>query len=126
VLIGAGFYVSKTQPISFLPVKGDSTLIVSAPFAVSLYWVMYAYSGWNASTYITSEIRDPRRNIPLSLGLGTIVVVVLYLGVNAVFLRTTPRRNDRETTGRVRRRVYYWRNRREIAAAFICIGLVAP
>src|ERR1041385_6957693 len=90
LLIGAGFYVNKTQPISFLPVKGDPALIASAPFAISLYWVMYAYSGWNASTYIIGEIRHPRRNVPLSLIVGTIIVILLYVGVNAVFLRTTP------------------------------------
>ena len=51
---------------------------------------MYAYSGWNASTYIVGEVRNPTRNIPLSLGLGTLLVTALYLGINAVFLRTTP------------------------------------
>ncbi len=74
----------------FFPAKNDAALIVSAPFAVSLFWVMYAYSGWNASTYITSEIRNPARNIPLSVGLGTLLVTFLYVGLNAAFLRTTP------------------------------------
>src|SRR5947209_4899469 len=90
ILIGAGFYINKTQPISFFPMKGDGALIASAPFAISLYWVMYAYSGWNASTYITNEIRDPARNIPLSVGFGTLLVAVLYIAMNAAFLRTTP------------------------------------
>ena len=36
---------------------------------------MYAYSGWNASTYIVGEVRNPARDIPLSLGLGTVVVM---------------------------------------------------
>jgi Amino acid permease. len=40
---------------------------------------MYAYSGWNASTYITGEIRNPRRNVPLSLIFGTIIVIILYV-----------------------------------------------
>src|SRR5438270_4515541 len=65
-LIAAGFFAAKTEAISFLPMTGDGALIVSAPFAISLYWVMYAYSGWNASTYIAGEIRNPRRNLPLS------------------------------------------------------------
>jgi APA family basic amino acid/polyamine antiporter len=51
---------------------------------------MYAYSGWNASTYITSELRNPKRDILLSVGVGTIVVTVLYVALNAAFLRTTP------------------------------------
>ena len=127
VLIGAGFYISKMQPISFLPVKGDGALIVSAPFAVSLYWVMYAYSGWNASTYITSEIRDPRRNIPLSLGLGTIVVIVLYLGVNAVFLRTTPAAEmiGKQQVALIAGAHIFGPTGAKMTAAFICMGLVA-
>ncbi len=127
VLIGAGFYVSKTQPISFLPVKGDGALIVSAPFAVNLYWVMYAYSGWNASTYITSEIHDPRRNIPLSLGLGTIVVIVLYLGVNAVFLRTTPAAEmiGKQQVALIAGAHIFGSTGAKVTAAFICLGLIA-
>src|SRR5216110_517868 len=90
VIIVAGLCVKSTEPVSFLPTKTDGALILSAPFAVSLYWVMYAYSGWNASTYIVSEVRNPSRTIPLSLGLGTLVVIALYLATNAAFLRTTP------------------------------------
>ena len=90
VIIVGGFYLRKAQPISFLPIKGDGSLVISAPFAISLYWVMYAYSGWNASTYITNEVRDPGRNIPLSVGLGTLLVAFLYIAMNAAFLRTTP------------------------------------
>jgi basic amino acid/polyamine antiporter, APA family len=90
LIIATGFYVKGAQPISFLPVKADRALVVSTPFAVSLYWVMYAYSGWNASTYVMGEVRNPTRTIPLSLGLGTFLVTGLYLGINAAFLRTTP------------------------------------
>ena len=51
---------------------------------------MYSYSGWNASTYIVNEIRDPERNVPRSVFLGTLAVLVLYVALNAAFLRTTP------------------------------------
>jgi APA family basic amino acid/polyamine antiporter len=90
VLIGAGLLAGHSQPISFWPAVGDGRLIASAPFAISLVYVMYAYSGWNASTYIVGEVRNPARTIPLSVGLGTAAVMLLYLAVNAVFLRTTP------------------------------------
>ncbi len=90
IIIGAGFYVSKSQPISFLPRSGDGALVVSPAFAVSLYWVMYSYSGWNASTYIVGEVRRPARAIPVSVGIGTLLVMGLYLAINAVILRTTP------------------------------------
>ncbi len=64
--------------------------IFSAPFAISLVFVMYAYSGWNAATYIVGEIRDPQKNLPRALFLGTGVVIFLYVALNAVFLLTTP------------------------------------
>src|SRR5438445_648995 len=90
VIIVAGFLVANSQAVSFLPVKGDGALVASAPFAVSLFWVMYAYSGWNASTYITSGLRKPSRDVPLSVAIGTVVVIVLYVAINAAFLRSTP------------------------------------
>lgn len=55
-------------------------------FAVSLVWISFSYSGWNAAVYIGGEIRDPRRNLPRSLLLGTGLVTLLYLALNAVFL----------------------------------------
>lgn len=57
---------------------------------LSLMWIMFAYSGWNASSYIGSEIRNPRRNLPLSLLFGTMVVMVLYVLVNVVFIYAIP------------------------------------
>jgi APA family basic amino acid/polyamine antiporter len=51
---------------------------------------MYAYSGWNASTYIIGEIREPERNVPRSLVAGTLIVLVLYVVLNAVFLHISP------------------------------------
>jgi basic amino acid/polyamine antiporter, APA family len=57
---------------------------------LSLLWIMFAYSGWNASTYIGSEIRDPARNIPRSLMLGTGVVLVLYVLLNLVYIYAVP------------------------------------
>jgi APA family basic amino acid/polyamine antiporter len=53
---------------------------------LSLMWIMFAYSGWNASAYIGSEIRDPERNLPRSLILGTGVVMLLYLSLNVLFV----------------------------------------
>jgi len=57
---------------------------------LSLMWIMFAYSGWNASTYIGSEIRDPERLIPRSLFWGTGVVMALYMCINIVFVYAVP------------------------------------
>lgn len=90
-IIGVGiFFCRHPQPIPFLPVNGDLHRIISAPFWVSLIFVLYSYSGWNASTYIINEIRQPKRAVPRSLFIGTLVVLVLYVSLNAIFLHTTP------------------------------------
>jgi basic amino acid/polyamine antiporter, APA family len=126
-LIVAGFFAAKTEPISFLPIKGDGAVIVSAPFAISLYWVMYAYSGWNASTYITGEIRNPRRNVPLSLICGTLIVIVLYVCVNAVFLRNTPAREmiGKQQVALIASTHIFGPTGGKVMAAFICLGLIS-
>jgi basic amino acid/polyamine antiporter, APA family len=127
VIIGAGLWVKQTQPISFLPAKGDGALILSAPFAVSLYWVMYAYSGWNASTYIVGEVRNPSRAIPLSVGLGTGVVVLLYLATNAVFLRTTPAAEmiGKQQVAVISGAHIFGAAGAKVMASFICLGLIS-
>jgi APA family basic amino acid/polyamine antiporter len=88
--IVAGFAFGDREPISFAPSAADLSAIAGAPFAISLVFVMYSYSGWNAATYIAGELREPARNLPRALLAGTAIVIVLYVGLNAVFLATTP------------------------------------
>ncbi len=57
---------------------------------LSLMWIMFAFSGWNASVYIGSEIINPKRNIPMSLMIGTGVVALLYLLLNLLFIYAIP------------------------------------
>lgn len=64
--------------------------VFSTGFAVSLIWVYYAYSGWNASAYMAGEIRNPQRTIPRSLLISTIIVTILYILFNAALLLSTP------------------------------------
>jgi basic amino acid/polyamine antiporter, APA family len=90
VFIAAGFAYGTSQPISFAPGAIDLTYLGGAPFAISLVFVMYSYSGWNAATYIVGELRDPGRDLPRALFIGTGIVIVLYVSLNAVFLLTTP------------------------------------
>jgi APA family basic amino acid/polyamine antiporter len=55
-----------------------------------LFYVNYAYQGWNAATYIAGEIRRPSTGVPKALIVGTLLVTGLYLLVNAGFLLSTP------------------------------------
>ena len=78
------------QPVSLLPVADDGSLVFSSAFAVSLIYVSYAYTGWNAATYLTGELTNPQRTLPRVLGGGTLLVTVLYIGLNYAFLKAAP------------------------------------
>lgn len=55
-------------------------------FAVALIYISFAYSGWNAAAYLGGEIKDPTRNIPLALFVGSTLVICLYIAINAVYI----------------------------------------
>ncbi|MCJ2038582.1 amino acid permease [Methylobacterium sp. J-059] len=90
LFIVAGFAGGGGGSTDFAPSAADPGQIFSASFAVSLVFVMYAYTGWNAATYIVGDLADPPRSLPRALFVGTGVVLVLYVALNAVFLYTTP------------------------------------
>ena len=126
-LVVAGFFVHPKQPIDFLPAPGDTTLIFGAPFAVALVYVMYSYSGWNAAVYITGEIKQPEKNVPRSLLVGTGMVIVLYVLLNAIFLAATP---AQELKGQlevalIAGKHIFGANGGRVAGAVICLGLIS-
>ncbi|MEM8685469.1 MAG: amino acid permease [Pseudomonadota bacterium] len=82
--------IDNPQPVGFLPAEGDVGLITGGAFAVSLIYVSYAYTGWNAATYLSSELDQPQRTLPLILLTGTLVVTLLYVALNFVFLYAAP------------------------------------
>jgi len=125
--IAAGLAVGKGQPISFAPGAIDPAHIISAPFAISLVFVMYSYSGWNGATYIVGELRDPQRTLPRALFLGTGLVIVLYIALNAVFLYTTPMH---EMAGKIDVAMIagthiFGEGGGRVVAALICVGLIS-
>lgn len=92
LVLGVAGLLAPAVPGALTVTPGAGTLaaVLSAPFAVSVIYVSYAYSGWNAATYVTAEIDHPQRRVPLALLLGTGIVTALYLLLNLVFLRTIP------------------------------------
>ncbi|MGD2029698.1 MAG: amino acid permease [Desulfobacterales bacterium] len=68
----------------------DMSTLFHGKFAVSLIFVSFAYSGWNAAAYLGGEIKRPSVNIPLALFMGTFVVLCLYLLLNIVFVYALP------------------------------------
>ena len=86
-LVLAGFATSAS--ITPVPRPTSDVHSVSAGF-LALILVMFTYSGWNAAAYVTEEIRDPGRNVLRALVPGTVIVIVLYLALNALYLRALP------------------------------------
>jgi len=82
--------VPALEPVSFLPVEGDAKALTSGAFAISLIYVSYAYTGWNAATYVSGELEQPQRDLPRILVAGTVSVTLLYVALNAVFLLVAP------------------------------------
>ena len=89
--IGVGFVGSYApQDVRWMPATGDGGQIMSAAFFVSLMYVMYAYSGWNAVIYVLGEVRRPERSVVPAVVGGAALVMVLYVLLNVVFLRSAP------------------------------------
>ena len=88
--IAAGLYHGNTQGIAlgFSDLSGSE--IMTAGFAVNLVYVSYAYSGWNASAYLAGEIVKPEKNLNRSIVWGTLLVMLLYVLLNAVFVMSAP------------------------------------
>ncbi|MCH8175862.1 MAG: amino acid permease [Proteobacteria bacterium] len=82
--------IDTPQPVTFLPVAGDGALLTSGTFAVALIYVSFAYTGWNAATYLSSELERPQQTLPWILMGGTGVVTILYVSLNFVFLYAAP------------------------------------
>ena len=78
-------------------VAGGSVTL--AGVLLALVPVMFTYSGWNAAAYVAEEVRSPGRNVPIALGLGTLAVVVIYLGLNALYLYAIPAASLAAVTG---------------------------
>jgi APA family basic amino acid/polyamine antiporter len=115
------------QPLSFAPSAQDVRLITSPAFAVGLAFVMYSYAGWNAVTYITGEVQHPQRTLPLSVVVAVALVTLLYVGLNALFLLTTPvdRLAGQVSVASVAGEYIFGDIGGRIVGAVICIGLVS-
>ena len=123
----AGFVVGTPQPLTFTPQASDIGYIASSPFAIGLVFVMYSFSGWNAATYIIGEMRDAGQNLPRALFTGTLIVLVLYVALNAVFLHTAPldKLAGQIDVARIAGTYIFGEIGGRIVGAMICIGLIS-
>src|SRR5258708_7241024 len=84
-LLGTGNWANFSAPAT-----RDSTRPLPVEFMIQLLFVMVGYSGWNAATYVAEELKQPERTLPLALAIGTALVSALYLGLNMIFIYSTP------------------------------------
>ncbi|MBQ9394893.1 MAG: amino acid permease, partial [Proteobacteria bacterium] len=93
-----GFFLGDFSLISHETVADTSSIMFSPAFAVGLIYITYAYTGWNGSAYIAGEVKNPTKAVPRALAFGTILVTLIYIGLNTVFLAAAPLS---ELTGKV-------------------------
>ncbi|MES2763320.1 MAG: amino acid permease [Bacteroidota bacterium] len=88
--IVAGLIHTPGHETTIAPQPDSMNEIFSAGFWVSLIYVSYAYSGWNAASYLAGDMENPQKNLPKALLLGTFIVTVIYVLLNFVFLYSAP------------------------------------
>ncbi|MBW1832256.1 MAG: amino acid permease [Deltaproteobacteria bacterium] len=90
--VALGVSVGNSEWPTWVPATG-STEFAPLPFATSLFFVAYAFSGWNAAAYTAEEFRNPKRDVPRAMLIGCAVVGLAYLLVNWVLVANlTPER----------------------------------
>ncbi|PMP95380.1 MAG: amino acid permease [Candidatus Aminicenantes bacterium] len=89
-LIAAGLRHGGQSSVSFAFNSMALKNILSPAFAIAMFFVSYSYSGWNAAAYIADEVANLKRNVPLSLIIGSALVMIMYVLLNFVFLYTVP------------------------------------
>ena len=91
ILIGAWSALKHPACLElFTPEKESFDELVKPSSGIALLFVLYAYSGWNASTYLAGEVRKAQKTVGLSLVIGTLAVTVFYVALNAIFLTAAP------------------------------------
>lgn len=88
IFIAAGLLMPDKISIAFT--GSDLQTVISPAFAVGLIFIMYSYAGWNSAAYIAGEVKNPATTLPLALIAGTIIVSILYTGLNVLYLSTVP------------------------------------
>lgn len=86
LLIAAGLLMSSDHSGLDFSSSWQNQIILPA-FAISLVYVTYSYTGWNAAAYIVEEIKKAPKNLPKALIRGTVIVTVLYVLLQIVFLK---------------------------------------
>ena len=89
--IAAAFFLTASpQSLNLIPTSKDVEIMTSASLGVALIYVYFAFTGWNAATYISGEMETPQLSLPRVLFTGTAFVTVLFVLLNLAFLYAAP------------------------------------
>ena len=87
VIIALGFSMDGGSVQNFSPLFSDKpTLSLIGPLGLAMVAVLWTFDGWIFVTYVASEVKNPKRNIPLSLILCMVIVISVYLALNTVLV----------------------------------------
>ena len=84
-LIGAGLLLPEAAP-GATPIVPSGSVTVMA-FGAALVPIMFSYGGWQNANYVAGEMRDPVKQLPRALLVGTMIVVAVYVSVNGIYLK---------------------------------------
>jgi len=86
MLVVAGLFLTPaaTRPSAPIAPAADSLLLA---LAAAMTPVMFAYGGWQTASFMSGELKQPRRDLAIGLLAGVIGVIAVYLGLNAIYLR---------------------------------------
>lgn len=87
IFLALGFSIGAGSSANLQQVAGA---VPAGAWLLALIPVMFTYSGWNAAAYVAEEIRDPGRNVPKALALGTLAVIAIYVLLNLLYLYVLP------------------------------------
>ncbi len=93
ILIILAFTFSGGSTANFttdLPTYQGINIGVFSAIILSLSAIFWAYDGWNNITYIAGEVKEPQKNIPKALIIGTIIVIIIYTAINLAYLYVLP------------------------------------
>lgn len=89
-LVALGFALSPAYGLTRAVAPSRALLSPLSGFGLALVSILWAYDGWADLSFVAGEVKDPQRNMPRALFLGTAAIIVIYLSVNAVYLRLIP------------------------------------
>lgn len=106
--------VAENGSVSIVPLAGSALL---GAMGATIINSLFSSDAWNNVTFIASEIRDPKKNIPRSLFLGTLIVTIIYILANVAYLALLPMKGDPAATGVLGQGIMFPSNDRVGAAA---------